>query len=1138
MLFRDWIRTVKKTRARFFSMFLIVALGVAFFSGIRSAEPDMRLSGDAFYDAGQMADLRVLGTLGMTERDAKRIGALPGVALAEGSYFKDLIGVTGEKELNLRVMSLSEKINLPQITEGRLPEKADECLLDVSLHTLGDYKVGDVITFSPEDTEDVLAGETFTVTGFAVHPYFISLARGSSSVGDGSLEGLMLVPKESFSQEYYTDILVRLADSDAPVCYSEAYEAIQKQGEEALSSVEAELCEARYREIVDEATEKLDEAKQELADGKKELSDAKAEADEELSKAEKEIADAEKELADAKKEIEDGENQIAKAKRTLSSKEKELASAKKETQAAEKELAAGREQLEAQKSTFAEQKAQVEAARAEVDAGKETLAEAQKGLDEQAAALDTQEASLTAQREELEESLAALAAMQEQMPAEEYAAAYAQIEAGLGAVAEGLAQIAAGREALAGGQEELDTQKAVLEASEDEVIAAEEAIAAGEEELAAAEEELAAGEKKITEAKAQIARGENEIAKAKRTIAQNERDIKKAKEEVAEGEKDLEEGKQEYEDAKKEAEEKIAEAEAEIADAEVKIADAEQEIADIEEPEWIVQNREEFSPVYEEYDRDAANIGALGRVFPVIFFLVAMLISLTTMTRMVREERMQIGTLKAMGFEPHETVGKYLGYGLCASLSGSIIGVLFGEKILPYVIIKTYGILYTAITDIRIPYQWGIGAGAGAIAVVCILAATYFACRSELREVPAQLMRPEAPKSGKKIWLERFSFWKKVSFTRKSTIRNLLRYRKRLVMTLLGIAGCMGLVIVGFGLLDSISAVSAKQFVQLHVYDAVTAVDVRTSEKKQREAEDFLRENEMVENYLYTRQETMDLIGDKTVSGTVFVVREPENLGTFIHLRERGAKEDFVLDDTSVVIAEKTSKKLGVKPGETFRIRISEGHEETLTVAGVTENYYQNYVFMTPALYERITGEAPEYNSCLLCLAEGDWDAFATEALKEDAVVQIRFSDEIRDTIDDMLDSLGMVITVIILSAALLAFIVIYNLNNINIGERKRELATLKVLGFYDPEVAAYVYRENVILTALGILFGLVLGKLLHAYVITTVEVELIMFGREIAATSYLWSALLTFAFSMVVNALMYFQLRKIDMVESLKSVE
>ncbi|MBR0152255.1 MAG: ABC transporter permease [Lachnospiraceae bacterium] len=1138
MLVREWIRTVRKTRSRFFSMFLIVALGVAFFSGIRSAEPDMRLSGDAFYDARQMADLRVIGTLGMTERDVERIGGLPGVECAEGDYFKDLIGVRGRSECNLRVMSLSDRMNLPRVAEGRLPEAPDECLLDEGMRILGEYQIGDEISFAPEDIEDVLGVGTFRVCGFAEHPYFISLARGSSTVGDGALDGLMLVPRESFVQDYYTDVLVQLSGSAEPLCYSDVYEQIRDDGEDALASVEDELCEARHQEIVDEATEKLDEAKEDLREGKEKLADAKAEADEELSKARQELKDAEEELADAKKKIEDGEAEIAKAKRTLSSNEKDLAKAKKDTEAGEKKIKEARKELDEKKETFEEQKKQVEEARSEVDAGKEAAAQAEAELDAAETELDTQETALAAQKTELETSLAALEAGKDYMSAEEYAAAKAQIDAGLAAVAAGEEQIAAARAEIAAGREELEQQMAVLEASEAEVEAAEEQVAEGQKQLDEAEEQVSSGELEIAEAKRKISSGETKIAKAKRTIAQNERDLKKAKQEVEDGEKELADGWQEYRDAEAEANEKIADAEAEIADAEVQIADAEDEIAKIDDAEWIVQDRTEFSPVYDEYDRDATNIGALGRVFPVIFFLVAMLVSLTTMTRMVKEERMQIGTLKALGFEPHETVGKYLAYGLSASLAGGIVGLLFGEKVLPYVIIKTYGILYTSIKDIRIPYQWGLGLLAMAVACGCILAATYAACRRELREVPAQLMRPEAPKSGRKIWLERFSFWKKVSFTRKSTVRNLLRYRKRLVMTLLGIAGCMGLVIVGFGLLDSISAVSSKQFVDLHMYDAVAAVDVRTSDRKQQAAEEALRGDEMVDGYLYTRQETMDLLGAKTISGTVFVAKEPGKLGEFIHIRERGADEDFVLDDESVVIAEKTADRLGVKPGESFRIRVSEDHEETLTVAGITENYYQNYVYMTPVLYERLTGEAPEYNSCLITLKEGDEAAFATRILAQDSIVQIRFADEIRDTIDDMLDSLGLVITVIITAAALLAFVVIYNLNNINIGERKRELATLKVLGFYDPEVAAYVYRENMILTVLGILLGLVFGKLLHAYVITTVEVELIMFGREIAVSSYLWSALLTFVFSMVVNGMMYFQLKKIDMVESLKSVE
>ena len=1082
MLFREFVRTLKKSRNRFFSIFMIVALGVAFFSGIRATEPDMRLSGDAYYDAQKMTDLRVISTLGLTDHDVEEIRKLPGVADAQGDYFKDFLAEIGDSEQNLRVMSYSDTFNVPELVSGRFPEAENECLLDSNVMYMEAYQIGDVVTLQEKDAEDVLGVTEFTIVGFAKHPYFISLARGSSSVGDGTLNGLLLVRPEAFVQEYYTDILVHLDGSKDLVCYGDAFEKLSQAGVDSLEEQEDRLCQDRYDEVVGEATEKLDEAKADLAEGKEKLADAKKEADEELSKAEQELKDAEQELLDAEDEIADGEKQIAKAKRTIASNESKIADTKKELAKGETELADAKKELEAQKETFAEQKAQVEEAQAQIAA-------AQAQIEEQKQMLEAGKAF---------------------MPEEEYQAALMQIEAA----------------------------EAALQAQAAEVEAAAAQIAAGEAAIASAEEEITAGEAKIASSKAQITKGEKEIASAKHTLSQKEKDLKKAKADVADGWNELEDGKKEYEDAKKEAEEKIADAEDEIAEAEEKIADAEDEIADIEFPEWIIQERDEISQVYGEYDRDASNIGALGRVFPVIFFLVAMLVSLTTMTRMVQEERMQIGTLKALGYSAGAVAGKYIGYGLTACIAGSIVGVLIGEKILPYVIIHTYSILYTSILKVVMPYSLSYSLLAILIACGCILAAIIFSCYREMREVPASLMRPVAPKAGKKLFVERFGFWRNVSFTSKSTIRNLVRYRKRLFMTLFGIAGCMALVIVGFGLLDSISAVSQKQFVTLHTYDAVIGIDTRVSRAKYQKMETFLQEDEMIEDYLLARQETMDIGDEMTFPGMAFVVSEPERLSSYIRLHERGSEVLFDVSNDGVVIAEKTAAKLHVGAGDMLRIHVSDTEVREVKILGVTENYYQNYLFMTPEMYTDLTGKEPQYNSAYLHLNEGDETALAERSIAYDAVVQISFVDEIRDRIDEMLDHLGAVIAVIILAAAMLAFVVIYNLNNINIGERKRELATLKVLGFYNIETASYVFRENVLLTIFGILAGLALGKVLHAYVITTVEVELIMFGREIKAQSYLYSALLTFAFSMIVNALMYFQLKKIDMVESLKNVE
>ena len=534
---------------------------------------------------------------------------------------------------------------------------------------------------------------------------------------------------------------------------------------------------------------------------------------------------------------------------------------------------------------------------------------------------------------------------------------------------------------------------------------------------------------------------------------------------------------------------------------------------------------------------------AIGEVFPVIFFLVAALISLTTMTRMVEEQRTQIGTLKALGYARHSIAGKYLGYAFLATLLGSAAGIFTGEKIFPYIIINAYGIMYKHMNELLIPYNVMYGIGAAGTALFCTLAATILACYKELREQAAQLMRPPTPKQGQRVVFEKITFlWKRLNFSWKASVRNLVRYKKRFFMTIFGIGGCMGLMIVGFGLKDSIFAVVDIQYGEIQRYDGTVIMAEGASEKEKGEVAQMLGKETEVDDAMEGIL-TQITIGNGSKWHDVYldVPKDKKQFPEFVTLKERTTDRRYSLDEKEVVLTEKIAKELEVQAGDMITIRDEEKGDLKVKIKAVCENYMGHYLYMTADAYEAVYNEKPEYNAVFYKTVSGttkEAQSVGEDILQLPGALSVSYTTDLKQHVDDMLGALDIVIVVLTISAGMLAFVVLYNLNNINITERKRELATLKVLGFYPNEVSAYVYRENIVLTVLGALFGVALGKILHRFIIVTVEIDTVMFGRNIDMSSFVYSFLLTVAFSMIVNGAMYFKLKKINMVESLKSVE
>lgn len=1288
-LHKDFWMEIRRSKARFISVFLIVALGVAFFSGIQAASPDMRFSGDAYYDEARLMDLKVVGTLGLTEDDVEALKKIEGVESAEGAYGTDVICGEGEDQKVLHVESLNKDVNQIKAKKGRIPEKKGEIFLDNEYAQAMGYEVGDSIKLKQEE-DGLLLEEKYTVCGIGTSPLYISFNKGNTTLGSGEISGFAYVVPEDFDQEVYTQIYLRFHGSEDLTSYTDAYDNLIEKVQDTVEGIEKERCEIRYHDVKAEAEDALNDAEKELKDGEKELADGKkefADGEKELNDAKKEIKDGKKELADAKKEIEDGKKELADGKKKISdgreqleaaknqaadgqsqlnaAKEKisagwtefyanqdkvnagkeELAAAKEEFSKGKEAIAEGKKTLEAKKQELKEKQKEVEAGKAAIPAAREELntqkqaceeglkaveageAEISKGetalagLKEQLSglqsqydslntqlqnvqaelstvraqyeeavnsgtateeelaallsrisALEEQEGSLAAQAEALRPQVEALKATvseteqtlaaKKQTLAEkrtELTNALAQITAGLTSLNEkeqqlilaegqiqagqkeiekGFAELEKQEEKLPAAEEEISKNEKLLEESQKQLDEAEKTLLEGQSEIDAQSEKLAAAWGQISESENELASGQAEIEANEKKISDGEKEIEENDKKLSDGEKEIKENEKKLEDAKKE----IEDGEKELADGKKEYEDAKKEVDELEEPEWLITDRNDL-PEYSDYGDNADRIRNIGQVFPVIFFLVAALISLTTMTRMVEDQRTQIGTLKALGYSKFAIMSKYINYALLATVGGSICGVLIGEKILPYIIISAYGIMYhNMASNMQIHYEFTYAMIASVAAIVCTLGATLFSCYKELSETPASLMRPPAPKEGKRVLLERITFfWKHLSFSWKSTLRNLFRYKKRLFMTIFGIAGSMALMLVGFGIQDSIMDIALRQYSKLQHYDGTIISDEDAGEKDREELQKFLQEDERIERYTdvqFTKMETP--AGKSNLSVYVYV---PENLETFkkdVTLQNRRTKEQYELSDAGAAISEKTAKLAGLSVGDTIML-IKDHKPYEVKVDIITENYMGHYIYMTPKVYEEAFHEKPDFENIIFTVKDEEkenMEQVGNEILKFPAALSISYTSSLADQLDRMLSTLGTVIVVLIVSAGMLAFVVLYNLNNINITERQRELATLKVLGFYDKEVSQYVFRENVLLTIMGVIAGAAFGILLHRYVITTVEVDAVMFGRNIKPLSFLYSTLFTCGFSAFVNMVMHFKLKKIDMVESLKSVE
>ncbi|RCX20725.1 putative ABC transport system permease protein [Fontibacillus phaseoli] len=1192
---KDILRSIQKGWKRFLSIMLITALGVGMLTGLYAACLDMYYSADKFYDEQKLFDIRVLSTLGLTEEDVKALAQVDGVETAEGGYSEtahtDVDGIRKSTELNV----LSPKgLNAPFLLEGTLPSKAGEIAVTQKYLEESGKSIGDTLTIKEEVEEDsdvpaeetpkvtdakdvpdesggldpdmdldmdqdiemgleekkapTLANTSYTITGAVLDPMDIQ-GSGAENIfrSSASTDYTFFITPENVSSDIYTAAYIVLDGTREMDSYSDEYDrAVQSAIGNIESRIKAQREKARYDSVLQEARTKLEDAETTMDDKFAEADKKFAGAWDDIAQVRKELANGEVTLADeekkAAKKIAEARSKINSTKQKLAKAEEQLAEGEARLRKGEAELKANAQKIKEGRQQLAEERQQAEArfaaAGRQLDEAQGQLDGARMKLEPQVAGLKSSYGDLWPDKEwnALVNSAASLAAT---------GADESDIAAGTGAESAALAgalpgqgdagvRAALGMGKVIGGQQALDDQKSAYreqkESGLQKLAKAEAKLSAGETQIEAARRTIASQQAELKDGKAELADGKAELSKgeaklnaeeadAKDKIADARKEMADGKEELAEGEAELKEQEQEYVGKKEEAEQKLS--------------DAYAELDNLDMTQWYVQDRTSIDS-YSSLTSDLSSIEAVGKVFPVIFLLVAILMSLTAMTRMVEEERGLIGTYKALGFGNGAVYRKYILFALMACLLGGVLGDLFGFVFMPKFVSVVLEELYS-LPQVHLRFDLLYGVGGVLLFIAGIVGATILACRSELVKMPAALMRPKAPRAGARVFLERIpGIWNRLKFLNKVTVRNLFRYKKRLFMTIGGIMGCTALILCGFAIKDSIVDLAPKQYENIYHYDLMAVFEDDAND----ELTGQMSADSQIEDYVNLRIESVKVINgnEKGEKVQLMVIPEGAALREYISIENLDGKL-IDPDDEGVLITRSAARSLGLKPGNTVSLQDMGLVQQEAVVSDVVQNYLGNTVYMTQKLYETLFGKYVS-NGVLAHLSDAGTDqaAYAETLLENDSVLSAVSTAALRA--DFGFDLINAVVLLITVMAGGLAFVVLFTLSNTNISERNRELATIKVLGFYDKEVHQYVNKESLILTLIGILIGLPVGRILSGFLTTALNMPAMYFAVHVELVSYLISAAITFCFAVVVNWMTNRTLNRINMVEALKSVE
>ena len=1103
---KDFIRDILKSKGRFLSIVAIVALGVAFFTGVKSSPIVMKASSDKYYDKYNLMDIRLISTLGLTDKDVDDIKNIKGVEGVYPTYSLDAISIYNSTEKVLKVHGLDlnklndkkNYINQLKLIKGRLPQKSGECVLEIPKIKALNYPIGSEISLSSGKDDKLsksLSKSKYKVVGYVETPYYLSQEKGNSSIGGGVIEGAIMIPESDFKMDTYTEMFLTVKSAKELDTYGDEYSNLVKTVTDKIENMKNKLTTRRYNEVVKKAEDKIQKQEDKLSKAKKDFDKGKKEYEENKLKSENEIKEAENKILDASEQIEDGKAQLKNEKKRAFEQIEEgkikLASAETDLKNGQKKYQTALKKFNSNKKTAESEIKKAESDLEELSNQIDDLKNGNKLIEKQLQNEQLSEVERSELENKLNENLYILSVMQQKYK-------------------DGTDKLESSKSELLLGEKKLKETKATLEASEKKI--------ANEKTKLKSSEKLA--EEKFKKAEEELYQRENQIEEAKLELKENKAKLKT-----------------ELNKAKKE----LQEAEEKIADGEEKIKDAKKQIKKIEKPTLYILDRDSHQS-FVEYEGCANSIDALAKIFPVFFFAVAALVCLTTMTRMVDEQRINIGTLKGLGYKTSQISKKYILYALIACITGSILGLAIGFSVFPTVIFFAYGMMYS-IENIVYVFSIPIAIGITSLALIIITLSAYMACRKELKETPAILMRPKAPKSGKRILLERVPFiWNRFSFISKVTVRNIFRYKKRFLMTVLGIAGCTALILTGFGIKDSIEMILTGQYGTLFKYDMSLVIQSDMTDKQIYELRKNLSDIDEINKYEFFSYENGDIkVNNTTKEITIVVPENLKNMDKFIHLQDRKTQNPIKLNNKGIVLTEKIARDLGVKAGDEIELINSDDKKAKIKVSHITENYISHYAYISPENYIKLFEKDLDFNRLIGILNNPSVkieDKLSKKLFDIETVDGITFNTASKETFHNTIKNLNYVVLIMIISAGALAFVVLYNLTNVNISERIREIATIKVLGFYDKEVSAYIYRENIILTIIGTVVGLGLGTILHKFIMVTVEIQSMMFGRVIDISSYFIAAVLTIVLSLFVNLAMFYKLRNVKMVESLKSVD
>lgn len=1088
-------REIRSSLGRYLAIFAIIALGAGLFVGLRLSRPDFLETYNNYTNKTNFYDFRLVSTLGLTDEDLSEVKKLDGVKLAEGAVGADfLFNTADEDNLIMMAQSIPENVNQIKLKAGRMPEKANECLADPDMYSKDD--IGSTIKLSKDNSEqtfDTFAYDEYTIVGLADSVLYINMERGSSTLGNGSVKGYIYIPMDGFSTDYYTDIYV-CVDSEGYV-YSDEYEQSTQKYVDGLEKFMSERAVIRRDAIIDDAMSQLDDAKKQYEDGKAQYDAAKAKYDAGYAEYTKKKSDTEAQLEKARKEIENAESMMGDTS-VIDQKQAELDAAKAELDKGQAEYERGLQQFNAK-------------AKLAYGAVDEQIAYYENRISDKQNDIAAQNAEIESLNAQLAEAQANGDSLKARLIEWKIKTANDRISLDNADIERYNERLEVHRQKRAEVDAELEPYRKQLEDAKAQLDSGYAQIAAGQAELDAAREMISSGGAQLEAAKKQYEQGKAEAERG-----------------FAEAEKELASGKAQLDTAKAELDKGAAE-----------LDSAEKQIKNINHADTYVLDRD-TNAGYVCFESDTNVVQSVPSVFTVFFFLVAALVCLTTMTRMIADQRTQIGIMKALGYSSGAIMGKYMFYSGSATVLGSIFGIAAGSFAFPAIVWFGYGLIYN-LSGLTFTMNWPLAAGITAANLAVTLLVTWYCCAKELKCAPADLIRPKAPEAGKRILLERIPVvWNDMSFMQKVSARNIMRYKKRIFMMLLGIGGCTALVLTALGLNDTIQNVVTRQYDDIILYDYEITMAYDMNEEEQ---EIFFRDaGDDIKDAVFLYRGLAEVSDGDAIKNATLTVTDGKKLCKYIDLSYDGEPIDYPGRGEAAINYNLARQLGGIEVGDEIKLTTSEKKELTVTVSALFDNYVDSFVFISPETCEEQLGEVPEYKSALANAPDGADVNRCAEALTHDVdgVRGVTLSTDIKERMSSMLDGLLVVVAAIILCAGLLAFIVLYNLTNINISERIREIATLKVLGFYPNEAAHYVFRENLILTGAGAVFGLGLGVALHAFVMNAIKVDMMYFKPHISFLSFAVSIVITFVFAVIVNAIMRRRIDNIDMAGALKSIE